>query len=1205
MVITGPQISVVPKSISTLVIFEGPVQVGDTAVFVPSLSSSADDIDCENQPSGSVRALVETGAGAQFTFDSVGRYVLCYRFNFLEFDEAVRPAGKSLYTLYADIRLGVVAIDTSLALPHGTATGCESTVRMPGSGFFSLGADMPTPRCCFGDGCSLLGVAAEVQETMLTCKITGSVTAVSSLSIEFGSYLSYPVLDTFTIYNMEMATLDLPSPFAGSYNLATELLITGNGLADFGIISCLFHDQFVSTSGRFVDATTIACTKPAFPDAARLLTEVSLEVAFNGQCYTDTNNSFTLYNAYVDSIEPAGAPSDVTFDITVYGGGFVDLEESLCAYVPPTDSGLPTLTTPLSIVSEMEAICSSPDASSARRRLVGDKQLLVAESPGRALSEGSGMVTYGFTVLLNGQQKEPSLLNYDPDFFLYDIAAIQISSLLPASAQSDAATAITVLGSGFKQLGANEIVCSIGTTKVAGALLGTLGNVIECEPTLLEGTSVAIQVSLNQGVDGTFTEPKVLELFSSPFITGVEPVSGPAAGGTIVTITGSGFTSLSEDEAVRTSQMRCQFGTIVQPAPPISHTDTEVVCTTTIGPQMPVVVSVALNGQAFAPSEEVFTFKGYHKPQIIEAFFHESATKIVLVFDNQDTNRAGMNGLEACSSILDVGTVAAIQGVSRDPPECEWEDDVTLVIYLSERTEAAPGMAVGIIAGVLWPKEAAATQSDCTAAGNLCASAQSAIIDSYLPCDKRATAEREHCIVPTALLEFPDSVSGCNGTEVELDASASAGGGAKQLTYTWSVHPTLSDSYYPIMATLGEQLADTVSLSSELDGGVRFEFMVTATNFLGSTSTPTVASILRMKAPTPSVRIKGGQGGLLSVRKGSPSWLFGQMQIAPCFRGDRKMDFTWQNVLATPADDCLSGDCLAPQLLQGQVDSTVLARTRDIDVGCLEPVSRCLNPYMKPRVEYTFKITGCMVSSEDICSEATTRVRLRDEKLVAVIDGGDRTLTAGTEASIDGCTYTEDPDDEDAVITFSWRCETAAGPCDLSAEVQTDECSLLLPANSLAVGEAHVFTLTASCENGETQMDSVRVSVEEGVVPEVSVTVIGEPKPAATEKFVLQGYSPNIMVESNVAIGGSGSVVETTEVEASYTWIAYASSSAGNNATSDGMQIIDLADSSVTTARPLGPHRPPCPFPSAHPLSEPLFPSTTDPNSHPSICADG
>ena len=81
----------------------------------------------------------------------------------------------------------------------------------------------------------------------------------------------------------------------------------------------------MSTSGRFVDESTIECTKPAFPDSARLLTQVGLEVAFNGQCYTNVGSSFTLYNAYVESVAPAGAPSDVPFNITVFGGGFVDL----------------------------------------------------------------------------------------------------------------------------------------------------------------------------------------------------------------------------------------------------------------------------------------------------------------------------------------------------------------------------------------------------------------------------------------------------------------------------------------------------------------------------------------------------------------------------------------------------------------------------------------------------------------------------------------------------------------------------------------------------------------------------------------------------------------------------------------------------------------------------------------------------------------
>ena len=80
-------------------------------------------------------------------------------------------------------------------------------------------------------------------------------------------------------------------------------------------------------------------------------------------------------------------------------------------------------------------------------------------------------------------------------------------------------------------------------------------------------------------------------------------------------------------------------------------------------------------------------------------------------------------------------------------------------------------------------------------------------------------------------------------------------------------------------------------------------------------------------------------------------------------------------------------------------------------------------------------------------------------------------------------------------------------PCDLPPEVPTDG-SILLPPNSLTVGETHQFTLTASSENGEMETDSVRVSVEEGVAPECSVGVVGEPKPATTEKFVCRATRP-------------------------------------------------------------------------------------------------
>ena len=150
----------------------------------------------------------------------------------------------------------------------------------------------------------------------------------------------------------------------------------------------------------------------------------------------------------------------------------------------------------------------------------------------------------------------------------------------------------------------------------------------------LEDTSVDVEVSLNQGIDGTFSNSKTMKLFQQPVIAAVEPNAGPASGGTVVTITGSGFDAFSDDYEERESQMRCRFGDIVQPVPPSSHTATEVVCATTFGPEKAEVVTVALNGEAFAPSQQTFSFIGFHKPQVIDVYFHQSATKIMLIFDD-------------------------------------------------------------------------------------------------------------------------------------------------------------------------------------------------------------------------------------------------------------------------------------------------------------------------------------------------------------------------------------------------------------------------------------------------------------------------------------------------------------------------------------------------------------------------------------------
>ncbi len=110
----------------------------------------------------------------------------------------------------------------------------------------------------------------------------------------------------------------------------------------------------------------------------------------------------------------------------------------------------------------------------------------------------------------------------------------EVSKLAPTTGLAAGGTSVTITGTGFT--GASAV--KFGSTPAASFKVSSWTSITAVSP---PGTSGSIDVTVTTPAGTSVTSSADLYLFQPPTITGVSPNSGPMAGGTIVTITGSGF----------------------------------------------------------------------------------------------------------------------------------------------------------------------------------------------------------------------------------------------------------------------------------------------------------------------------------------------------------------------------------------------------------------------------------------------------------------------------------------------------------------------------------------------------------------------------------------------------------------------------------------------------------------------------------------
>ena len=271
--------------------------------------------------------------------------------------------------------------------------------------------------------------------------------------------------------------------------------------------------------------------------------------------------------------------------VTISGSGFASpgLDLGLVGFQPETGTGVVDGVDPI-VVSDTEITVEAPDATS--------------------LAAGAEMLATTITAAFTDSHQPGEIVTTEPAAEgdnLYTFGGPVIASITPAGGPLDGGNTITITGSGFKRTG-------LSLNKVTFLPSGGGASIDGITPVVVSDTELTVQVPVDTAlpagtatlattVTATFTDSgqggalvsSVPALsganaytYGAPVIDSIAPVAGPLAGGTALTITGSGFedpnltfTNVTFDPTNDTNGSR-----VIDGASPTVVSDTEITVTT-------------------------------------------------------------------------------------------------------------------------------------------------------------------------------------------------------------------------------------------------------------------------------------------------------------------------------------------------------------------------------------------------------------------------------------------------------------------------------------------------------------------------------------------------------------------------------------------------------------------------------------------------
>ena len=376
--------------------------------------------------------------------------------------------------------------------PNAGPVAGGNTVTVSGTGF------LPGTTVAFGG--TLPGTNVTVlspSQLTVTVPAAGS-TGVVDVTVTNSAGTSAAVFVDRYSYDATPAVTSV-SPNSGPVAGGTSVTITGTGFTVGAPTTVAFGGVGNATNVNVVSTTSITATTPADANSNGGLVDVTVTTP-GGTSAINAGDHFTyIALPTVTGVAPNAGPLNTATGVTITGTGFV-----VGATVTFVGVGNAT---GITVVSPTKITASTPPSAAAK--------------------------TVDVTVTTSGGTS----LTSSADQYSYD-AVPTVTSVNPNAGQVSGGNTVTVNGTGFVA----------GTTVAFGGTLpGT--NVTIISPNQLTvtvpaaGSPGVVDVTVTN-VGGT-SQTVFVDRYTyaaSPAVTGVSPTAGPVAGGTAITITGTGFT---------------------------------------------------------------------------------------------------------------------------------------------------------------------------------------------------------------------------------------------------------------------------------------------------------------------------------------------------------------------------------------------------------------------------------------------------------------------------------------------------------------------------------------------------------------------------------------------------------------------------------------------------------------------------------------